>query len=97
MNRDQTMHLLGQLQALEMDRLLQLARVAGSLRTLCQMGYRDRALESCSGNEIRLHVFLQLIEQLEGSIRAGATLVQALQQMLQDGWVSRLERFEEVE
>lgn len=97
MSKDQPMHVLGQLQALQMDRLAQLARVACSLRTLCQMGHRDRALESCSGNEVRLHVFLQLIEQLEGSIKSGATLEQTLQQMLQEGWVSRLERFEEVE
>lgn len=97
MERDQIDRLVDELMALRMHQLTQLVRAAGGLRTLCQMGHRDRALESCEGNEIKLHVLLQLIEQLEGRIRAGVALDQALQQMMQEGWLSRIERLEMVE
>lgn len=50
----------------------------------------DKAMASCEGNAQALDLYLQAAAQLEQRVRAGDSLMAAVEAMVQDGWPARL-------
>ncbi|WP_198321690.1 MULTISPECIES: hypothetical protein [Methylococcus] len=67
------------------------------VRTFRMTGHAADAIRAIGGNELKARVLVQLIDRFEYLICQGFGLTAALYELLDEGWLIKIENFETVE
>lgn len=72
------------------DMVINGAFVGSACADLLAIGSSDEALAACEGSAQTLALYVQLATELQDQVRAGSSLMQAVEALVAEGWPHRL-------